>query len=65
MKAIRSLEIGTWHLYLEKFDLWTDQQLSDYIRIGTDDRIYAIAELLRREIRQSASPPPPGSTRCS
>ena len=50
LKAIRSLEIGTWHLYLEKFDLWTDQQLSDYIRIGTDDRIYAIAELLRREI---------------
>ena len=50
LKGIRSLEIGAWHLYLEKFDLWTDEQLKDYIRSGTDDRIYAIAELLRRNV---------------
>ncbi|MBR2667857.1 MAG: carbamoyl-phosphate synthase large subunit [Oscillospiraceae bacterium] len=48
LKAIRSLEIGVWHLYMEKFDGWTDEGLLDYITIGTDDRIYALAELLRR-----------------
>ncbi|MBQ8646909.1 MAG: carbamoyl-phosphate synthase large subunit [Oscillospiraceae bacterium] len=48
LKAIRSLEIGVWHLYMEKFTGWQTGQLLDYIAIGTDDRIYAIAELLRR-----------------
>ena len=48
LKAIRSLEVGVWHLYMEKFDSYTSAQLLDYIHIGTDDRIYAIAELLRR-----------------
>ena len=47
LKGIRSLEIGTFHLYLHKFDGWTKEDLLDYIRIGTDDRIYAIAELIR------------------
>ena len=54
LKAIRSLEIGVWHLYMEKFDTWPDSKLMDYIKIGTDDRIYAIAELLRREITVEA-----------
>ncbi len=49
LKAIRSLEIGAWHLYMPKFDDWTCEKLLDYIKIGTDDRIYAIAELLRRD----------------
>ena len=48
LKAIRSLEIGVWHLYMPKFDDWTCEKLLDYVKIGTDDRIYAIAELLRR-----------------
>lgn len=48
LKAIRSLEVGAFHLHLEKFDDKTTEELKDYIRIGTDDRIYAIAELLRR-----------------
>ncbi|MBR6410482.1 MAG: carbamoyl-phosphate synthase large subunit [Clostridia bacterium] len=46
LKAIRSLEIGTFHIYLPKFNTWTKEQMLDYIRHGTDDRIYAIAELL-------------------
>ena len=49
LKAIRSLEVGVWHLYMEKFDSYTSAQLLEYIHIGTDDRIYAIAELLRRD----------------
>ncbi|MBQ8164054.1 MAG: carbamoyl-phosphate synthase large subunit [Clostridia bacterium] len=48
LKAIRSLEIGVYHLYMSKFDTYKSEELSDYIKIGTDDRIYAIAELLRR-----------------
>ena len=48
LKGVRSLEIGAFHLRLGKFDGWDTARLLDYIRIGTDDRIYAIAELLRR-----------------
>lgn len=47
LKAIRSLEIGLYHLYDSKFDSMTEAELLDLIRIGTDDRIYAIAQLLR------------------
>lgn len=49
LKAIRSLEVGAYHLHLDKFDDTSTEDLKDYIRIGTDDRIYAIAELLRRD----------------
>ena len=48
LKAIRSLEIGLFHLHHKKFDKVSEAELLDYIKIGTDDRIYAIAELLRR-----------------
>ena len=48
LKAIRSLEIGVNHLYMEKFNSEKTDSLIKYIKIGTDDRIYAIAELLRR-----------------
>ncbi|MBQ6090917.1 MAG: carbamoyl-phosphate synthase large subunit [Lachnospiraceae bacterium] len=47
LKGIRSLETGVCHLYMSKFDDWGKQKLLDYISIGTDDRIYAIAQLLR------------------
>lgn len=47
LKAIRSLEIGLCHLYSSKFDYMTEAELLAYISIGTDDRIYAIAQLLR------------------
>ena len=48
LKGIRSLETGAFHIHLPKFDDWETGKLMDYIRIGTDDRIYALAELLRR-----------------
>ncbi|MBQ6931487.1 MAG: carbamoyl-phosphate synthase large subunit, partial [Clostridia bacterium] len=50
LKAVRSLETGVNHLYLKKFDSFTDDELLRYIVDGTDDRFYAIAELLRRGI---------------
>ncbi len=50
LKAIRSLEIGVFHLHHAKFDEMPTDEMKAYIRIGTDDRIYAIAELLRRGV---------------
>ena len=49
LKAIRSLEIGVYHLHMNKFDDVSTEDLMEYIKIGTDDRIFAIAELLRRD----------------
>ena len=46
LKAIRSLEIGVYHLYMPKFLKMSVDELLDYIRIGTDDRLYAMAQLL-------------------
>lgn len=50
LKAIRSLEIGVFHLHSAKFDDETTEAMLDYIEIGTDDRIYAIGELIRRDV---------------
>ncbi|MBQ7480480.1 MAG: carbamoyl-phosphate synthase large subunit [Lachnospiraceae bacterium] len=50
LKAIRSLEQGADHLYMEKFDPMDTDDLKSYISIGTDDRIYAMGELLRRGV---------------
>ena len=48
LKAIRSLEDGRNHIHLEKFDSahMTVDQLLDYIKEGTDDRLYAISQLM-------------------
>ena len=48
LKAARSLEIGVDHLYMKKFDSCSEEELLGYIPLGTDDRIFAIAELMRR-----------------
>ncbi len=48
LKSVRSLEIGACHLWLKKFDGMSEDELSDYIKDGRDDRIFAIAELIRR-----------------
>ena len=47
LKAIRSLEVGLFHLHHPKFDAVSAEELLEYIKTGTDDRIYAIAALLR------------------
>lgn len=53
LKAVRSLEIGVAHVYMEKFDSWDTDDMKSYIVEGRDDRIFAIAELLRRGISRS------------
>ena len=47
LKAIRSLEVQKAHIYMAKFDVMDEEALLQYIRLGTDDRIYAIAQLMR------------------
>ena len=49
LKAVRSLETGHFHLHDPKFDGMSSEELFGYIRTGTDDRIFAIAELYRRQ----------------
>ena len=47
LKAVSSLEIGLFHMESSKFDGMKDGELAEYIKEGRDDRIYAIAKLLR------------------
>ena len=53
LKAVRSLEIGVCHMHMAKFDNTPDAALLQYVSIGTDDRLFAIAELLRRGVDAS------------
>ena len=50
LKAIRSLEAGVSHVWLKKFDAYTTDDLLTFIQTPTDERIYAIGELLRRNV---------------
>jgi len=50
LKAVRSLETGVCHIYHKKFDTMSVEGILAYIRKGTDDRLYAIAELIRRGV---------------
>ena len=50
LKSVRSLETGAWHLYLPKFDSESTPELLHTIETGSDERLFAIAELLRREV---------------
>ncbi|MFR9522680.1 MAG: carbamoyl-phosphate synthase large subunit, partial [Rikenellaceae bacterium] len=49
LKAIRSLETGVYHLWHAKFDDCTIDELLEYIKNGTDDRLFAVAELIRKK----------------
>lgn len=50
LKAVRSLETGVCHIHHKKFDKMETEDMMTYIKDGTDDRIYAIAELMRRDV---------------
>ena len=50
LKALRSLETGVCHIHNKKFDDWKTDTLLEYIGKGTDDRIYAIAQLIRKGV---------------
>ena len=48
LKGIRGLEVGANHIYSKKFNTVSDADLLTYIKDGKDDRIFALAELMRR-----------------
>ncbi|MDL2324137.1 carbamoyl-phosphate synthase large subunit [Ruminococcaceae bacterium OttesenSCG-928-A16] len=50
LKAVRSLEVGVSHIWLQRFDEQTNAKLWGTIQTPTDERLYAIAELLRRGV---------------
>lgn len=47
LKSVRSLEIGVCHLYMDKFENMSNEEIVEYIREFRDDNIYAIAQLIR------------------
>ncbi len=50
LKSVRSLEIGACHFHLAKFDGKTTEELLSYLKEFKDDNIFAVAELLRRDV---------------
>ena len=50
LKAVRSLETGVCHIHHKRFDTMPDEEMLDYVREGRDDRLYAIAQLLRNGV---------------
>ena len=50
LKSVRSLEIGVNHLYLAKFDSYTNDELLEYLTEFKSDNIFAVTELLRRGV---------------
>jgi len=50
LKGIRSLENGAFHLYSAKFEEKSNEELLEYSVEGRDDRIFAVAQLLRNKV---------------
>lgn len=50
LKAVRSLEIGVHRLHFDKLDEWDDDKIKRRLKLVNDERIFVIAEALRREI---------------
>lgn len=50
LKAVRSLEIGIKHIQLKRFSEQTNAKLWGVLQTPTDERLYAITELLRRGV---------------
>lgn len=50
LKAVRSLEIGTYGLYVKGSASWGAMELEDLISTPNDLRLFAIAEALRRKM---------------
>lgn len=50
LKAVRSLEIGVHRLHMDKMDEWDDARVKKNLARINDERIFVIAETLRRGI---------------
>jgi len=50
LKAVRSLEVGYSHLYKKEMSAWSHNELVEFVKVETDERIFGIMEMLRRGI---------------
>ncbi len=50
LKGVRSLEVGVNHMHMKKFDSYATEDLMKAIKTPTDERLFQIAELLRRKV---------------
>ena len=50
LKAVRSLEIGVHRLHMDKMDAWDDARVKKNLARINDERIFVIAEALRRGV---------------
>ena len=50
LKAVRSLEIGVNRLHMDKMDAWDDDKIKSRLNRINDERLFLIAEALRRNI---------------
>ncbi len=50
LKAVRSLEIGVNRLHFDKLDDWDDEKVLRRLKVINDERLFVIAEALRRNI---------------
>ena len=50
LKAVRSLEIGVNRLHMDKMDDWDDNKVKSRLNRINDERIFLIAEALRRNL---------------
>lgn len=50
LKAVRSLEIGVHRLHMDKMDKWDDEKIIKHLSRCNDERIFVVAEALRRGI---------------
>ncbi len=50
LKSIRSLEIGVNHVWMQKFENMSVEDMLEYIKEFRDDNIYAICQLMRKGI---------------
>ncbi|SDC48633.1 carbamoyl-phosphate synthase large subunit [Candidatus Frackibacter sp. WG12] len=48
LKAVRSLEIGAYSLRLPESEEWTEEEIEEYLVEADDERLFVIAEALRR-----------------
>ena len=50
LKSVRSLETGVCHLHMSKFDEMSTEALLDYVKDFRADTLFAVTELLRRDV---------------
>ncbi|MEG0492164.1 MAG: carbamoyl-phosphate synthase large subunit [Clostridia bacterium] len=50
LKAVRSLEVGACHIHSPRFDAMPNDEMLAYVHDGTDDRLFAIAQLIRNGV---------------